>query len=130
MAAKSSSVTTSAGYLLTTSFTASLSSGEFVEILPDQTVVTMVLCWRCWLHDQLSSNDTNCHNFKHIKFYQDCFLKFFISLLSKFHFLTVHCVRRGLVKVKVAFKGPVKTLIPSSEIFCKSIFKSLYIQTH
>ena len=69
--------------------------------------------------EQWSSNDINFHNFKNIKFGQDCFLKLLLSLLSKCHFLTGHCVRR--VKVKVASKGLVKTLIPSSEIPCKTI---------
>ena len=69
--------------------------------------------------EQWSSNDINFHNFKNIKFGQDCFLKLLLSLLSKCHFLTGHCVRR--VKVKVASKGLVKTLIPSSEISCKTI---------
>ena len=62
--------------------------------------------------------------FKNIKFGQDCFLKLLLSLLSKCHFLTGHCVRR--VKVKVASKGLVKTLIPSSEISCKTILPCLY----
>ena len=93
-----------------------LSCWEFVEILPDQT---LVFRWSCRLHEQLSSNDINFHNFKNIKFGQDCFLKLLLSLLSKCHFLTGHCVRR--VKVKVASKGLVKTLIPSSEISCKTI---------
>ena len=116
VAAKSRSVTTSAGYLLPTGSTACLSIGEFVEILPDQT---LVFRWSCRLHEQMSSNDINFHNFKNIKFGQDCFLKLLLSLLSKCHFLTGHCVRR--VKVKVASKGLVKTLIPSSEISCKTI---------
>ena len=36
---KSSGVTTGAGYLIPTSFTTRLSRGEFLEILPDETVV-------------------------------------------------------------------------------------------
>ena len=42
--------------------TRSRSSWEFLEILPDETVV---FAWSCWLHGQLSSIDINCQNLKH-----------------------------------------------------------------
>ena len=85
-----------------------LSSLSCFETRPRRMFKKMHFCW------EMASLI-----FKNIKFGQDCFLKLLLSLLSKCHFLTGHCVRR--VKVKVASKGLVKTLIPSSEIPCKTI---------
>ena len=83
----------------------------FTLVLRDETEKNVLKMHFCWEMASLI--------FKNIKFGQDCFLKLLLSLLSKCHFLTGHCVRR--VKMKVASKGLVKTLIPSSEISCKTI---------
>ena len=76
-----------------------LSSLSCFETRPRRMFKKMHFCW------EMASLI-----FKNIKFGQDCFLKLLLSLLSKCHFLTGHCVRR--VKVKVASKGLVKTLFP------------------